>query len=105
MNGAKYFPDDGLQNYLVFQPLFRCSTMHTAGDRFLAWISKEFPKESIKPLNASDNGLAPKLIYIYNKRIAVTFEGIYLNQNMTSFNHGNVIHVFIFCKLDTCKDT
>lgn len=97
MNGAKYFADDRSQNYLVFQPLFRCSTTPTVGDRFLAWISKELSKESIKLLNASDNGLAPKLICIYNARIAVTFEGIYLNQNITSFNHRNVIHVFIFC--------
>ena len=97
MNGAKYFADDGSQNYLVFQPLFRCSTAPTTGDRFLAWISKELPKESLKSLNASDNGLALKLICIYNARIAVTFEGIYLNQNITSFNHRNVVHVFILC--------
>ena len=54
LNGAKYFADDGQQSYLVFQPLVRCSTMPTDGDRILAWISIELSKESIKPPNASD---------------------------------------------------
>ena len=43
-------------------------------------------EESIKPPNASDNSLAPKLIYIHNAKIVVKSEASCFKQNITSFN-------------------
>ena len=64
--------------------------MPTSSDRILAWNSKGLSVESSKTPNTSNNSLALKLTYIHNGKIAVKFEGIYLKQNITSFNQRNV---------------
>ena len=53
LNGAKYFPLDELQNYLVFQ-LF-ISDFKTKNHKIGSWISKEMSEESITPPSTTDN--------------------------------------------------
>ena len=49
--GKSHFEEDGVQNYLVFQPIikyFKVNTM-TNTDYILSWKSKGLSAESIKP--------------------------------------------------------
>ena len=62
INGAKCLIEDGSQNYLTFQPLFEYfeKPIKTVIDaKGMGWKSKRFSNESIKPPDASNNGLTP----------------------------------------------
>ena len=45
-----HFEDDGIQNYLVFQPMYRYFKEIGNTDRILTWKSKGLSDESIKPI-------------------------------------------------------
>ena len=53
--GKGHYEDDGMQNYLVFQPVFKY--FKTPTNRVIEWESKGLSKESIKPSATSDNSL------------------------------------------------
>ena len=48
--GKSHFGEDGTQNYLVFQPMYRCFKMITNTDYISSWKSKGLSVESIKPV-------------------------------------------------------
>ena len=56
---------------LIFEPSFEYFTIPTAGDKILAWKSKWFSEENIKPPDTSDNNLTAKLYFIHNAKIGV----------------------------------
>ena len=72
--GKSHFGEDGTQNYLVFQPMYRYFKMITNTDYILSWKSKELSAESIKPPATSDNSLTPALSY-YSTKTRVKFTG------------------------------
>ena len=47
--GKSHFGEDGTQNYLVFQPMYRYFKMITNTDYISSWKSKGIFDESIKP--------------------------------------------------------
>ena len=51
--------DDGTQNYLVFQPIYRYFGMIGNIDHISVWKSKGLSDENIKPPATSDNSLPP----------------------------------------------
>ena len=60
--GNSHFEDDGTQNYLVFQPIYR--DFKKIGNVFIFQrgnVKNYLPDESIKPPATSDNSLAPSL--------------------------------------------
>ena len=65
--GKSHFVEDGAQNYLVFQPIFRYFKMNANNDYISSWKSKGLSAESIKPPTTSDNSLTPVLNYYGNK--------------------------------------
>ena len=77
--GKSHFEEDGTQNYLVFQPMYRYFKMITNTDYISSWKSKGLSAESIKPPTTSDNSLAPKLNY-YGTKTRVKFTGSSLKQ-------------------------
>ena len=61
------FGEDGTQNYLVFQPMYRYFKTVTSTDCISSWKSKELSDESIQPPTTSDNSLNPALNYYGTK--------------------------------------
>ena len=59
--GESHFEEDGVQNYLVFQPIIRYFNVNriTNTDYVSSWKFKELSAESIKPPTTSDNSLTP----------------------------------------------
>ena len=66
--GKSHFGEDGTQNYLVFQPMYRYFKMITNTDYISSWKSKGLSDESIKPPTTSDNSLTPTLNYYGTKQ-------------------------------------
>ena len=63
--GKSHFEEDGTQNYLVFQPMYRYFKMITNTDYISSWKSKGLSAGSIKPPTTSDNSLTPALSYYH----------------------------------------
>ena len=92
--GKSHFDEDGTQNYLVFQPMYRYFKMITNTDYISSWKSKGLSAESIKPPTTSDNSLTPELSY-YGTKTRVKFTGSCLKQPKISYTHEKVVNIYI----------
>ena len=64
--GKSQFEEDGAQNYLVFQPIYKYFKTDSSY-HILSWTSKGLFNESIKPPSARNNLLTPSLNYVGTK--------------------------------------
>ena len=70
--GKSHFEEDGVQNYLVFQPIRRYFKI-TANIKYLSsWKSKGLFDETIKLYATSDNSLTPMIDH-YGSKVRVKF--------------------------------
>ena len=67
--GKSHFEEDGVQSYLVFQPLNKYFKVITNANTkyILPWQSKRLSEESIKPPATGDYELNPKVNYYGTK--------------------------------------
>ena len=100
--GKSHFKEDGIQNYLVFQPINRYIKVITNTDYVSSWKSKRLSAESIKPATTSDNSLTSALNYYGTKR-RVKFTGSYLKQRKISYTHGKVVNIYIVYELGASR--
>ena len=94
--GKSHFEEDGTQNYLVFQPIFRyfkINTIINVADYVLSWQSKGLSAEAIKLPATSDNSLTRALSYYHASKIRVKFTGSCLKQDKVTFNHRKVVNI------------
>ena len=75
--GKNYFEEDGTQNYLVFQPVYKY--FEKTEDKVSLWKSKGLSDEKIIVTVTSTDKSATKTIYD-NARIKVRFNGDLLRQ-------------------------
>ena len=88
--GKSHFEEDGTQNYLVFQPMYRYFKMITNTDYVSSWKSKGLSAESIKPPTTSDNSLTPALNY-YGTKARIKFLGnVYNNLKFPILMESNI---------------
>ena len=59
--GKSHFEEDGVQNYLVFQPIVRYFKIITNTKYISSWQSKGLSDETIKLPATSDNSLNPQV--------------------------------------------
>ena len=71
--GKSHF-EDGTQNYLVFQPMYRYFKVIANTENISEWKSKELSDESMKPPAKSDNSLSPLIDYL-GVKIRLKFNG------------------------------
>ena len=93
-----HFEEDGIQNYLVFQPLNKYFKGIANTDYVLSWKSKGLSAETIKPPTTSHNSLTPAVSY-YGTKSRVKFIGSCLKQPKFSFTHGKVVNIYIVYEL------
>ena len=74
--GNNHFEEDGVQNYLAFQPIVRYFKLNTITNTnyVSSWKSKRLSAESIKPPATPDNSITPELNY-YGTKTRVKFNG------------------------------
>ena len=80
--GKSHFEEDGTQNYLVFQPMYRYfKRIAGVGNVYYIyyWKSKGLSDEIINFITASNYSLTPNLSYIGTKT-RVEFNGSYLKE-------------------------
>ena len=93
--GKNHFEDDGTQNYLVFQPMYKYFKKIGNTDHISSWESKRLSDEIIKLPTASNNILVPKLKYT-GKRMYVNFNRSCLKQDKITLNHGKTVNIIVF---------
>ena len=101
--GKSHFEEDGTQNYLVFQLMYRYfktdSSYHIS-----SWTSKGLSNKSIKPPSAPNNFLAPSLNYLGTK-IRVKFSGSCLKQDKLTYTHGKIVNIYIVYEINKMDNT
>ena len=94
--GKSHFEEDGTQNYLVFQPMYRYFKRIAGagnGSYIYNWQSKGLSDEKINSIKTSNHSLTPKLDY-YGTKTRVKPNGICLRQNSVTFNHEKVVRIY-----------
>ena len=86
--GKNYFEEDGAQNYLVFQPMYKCFKQIN-NDYVSSWKSKGLSNENITDPSAPNNFLNPSLEYLGTK-LRVRFSGSCLKQDAIRHNHWKI---------------
>ena len=72
--GQSYFNNDGVQLYLLFQPIYKTITIFSGlPDTDTGWESKRLSNEKIMPLYITSRSLSPKLVW-YNSRRKLKFK-------------------------------
>ena len=101
--GKSHFEEDGVQNYLIFQPVYKYFKA-TNSDYISSWISKGFSNESIMPPSAANNFLTPSLNYLGTK-IRVKFSVRCLKQDKITYTHGRIVNIYIVYEINKKGNT
>ena len=101
--GKSHFKEDGVQNCLVFQPIYKYfktdSSYHIS-----SWTSKGLSNESITPPSAANNFLTPSLNYLGTK-IRVKFNGSCLKQDKVTYTHRKKINIYFVYEINKRNNT
>ena len=95
--GKSHFEEDGGQNYLVFQPMYRYFKIIAGvgnGSYIYYWQSKGLSDERINSIKTPNYSITPSLDY-YGTKTRVEFNGSCLKQDSVTFNHGKVVNIYI----------
>ena len=86
--GKSHFEEDGVQNYLVFQPSNKYFKVITNANTkyILSQQSKVVSDKSVKPPAMSDYKLYTK-VNCYGTKTRLEFRGSCLKQDKSTFNH------------------
>ena len=95
--GKSHFEEDGTQNYLVFQPMYKYFKVFSITqylEYVSEWKSKGLFNESIKTISTSDNSLNPTLSY-YDTKIRVKFTLGCFKQPKILYTYRKVVNIYI----------
>ena len=95
--GKSHFEEDGAQNYLVFQPMYRYFKIISGvgiGSYIYYWQSKGLPDERINSVTVSNYSVTPFLDY-YGTKTRVEFSGSCLKQDKITYTHGKLVNIYI----------
>ena len=77
-----HFEEDGVQSYLVFEPVIRYFKIITNAKYISSWQSKGLSDETIKPPATSDNSHNPQVSY-FGTKARLEFTGSCLKQDFS----------------------
>ena len=95
--GKSHFEEDGAQNYLVLQPMYRYfKRIGGVGtvSYISFWKSNELSDENIIATTTSDYVLNPQLSYLSNKT-RVEFKKSCLKQDKITYTHVKIVNIYI----------
>ena len=96
--GKSHFEEDGTQNYLVFQPMYRYFKRIAGvdnGNYIYYWQSKGLSDEKINSIKTPNHSITPNLDY-YGTKTRVEFNGSCLKQSKITYTHGKIVNIYIF---------
>ena len=95
--GKSHFEEDGTQNYLVFQPIyryFRSIIGVGSGNYICFWKSIALSDERLNSNTAPNYKITPELSFCGTKTRA-EFNGSCLKQDKVTYNHGKIVNIYI----------
>ena len=95
--GKSHFLEDGTQNYLVFQPIFRYFKLNVKTATISSWKSKGLSAETIEPTSTSNIG--PIVDFYGGGKLRVKFIAGYLKQPKFSYTHKIIVNIYIVYEL------
>ena len=95
--GKSHFEEDGTQNYLVFQTLFRYFKVNAKTATISSWKSKGLSVETIEPPSISNIG--PIVDFYGGGKLRVKLIGGYLKQPKVSYTHKTIVNIYIVYEL------
>ena len=98
-----HFEEDGAQDYLVFQPMYRYFKRIAGvgrGNYIHFWKSKGFPDGNVTPPVTPDYSFAPKLNY-FGIKTRVEFKGSCLKQDKIMYNYRKTKNIYIVYELSS----
>ena len=98
--GKHYFDNDGTQNYLVFQPVYKYFEFKHSG-KASSWESKGLLNEKIASVSASalpQIDSLPKILYS-NDIIKLKLSKVPLKQDKATYIHGTIVNIYIVYEL------
>ena len=101
-----HFEEDGTQNYLVFQPMYRYFKIIAGvgnGSYIYYWQSKGLSDERINSIKTPNYSITPSLDY-YGTKTRVEFNGSCLKQDDVIFNHGKIVNICIVYQVSKSID-
>ena len=94
--GKDNFEEDGTQNYLVFQPMYRYF-QRIAGVGQINYIyfckSNGLSDEKINSITTANYRITPELSH-YDTKARVKFSGSYLKQDNATYSHGTIVNIY-----------
>ena len=97
--GNSHFEEDGVQNYLGFQPIRKYFKIIANTKYISSWKYKELSDETIKPYATSDNRLPP-MIDCYGSKVRVKFsKGCLKQSNNLTYYYGSKLNIYIVYEL------
>ena len=96
--GKSHFEEDGTQNYLVVQPMYRYFKVIAGvgnGNYIYYWKSKGLSDEKINYIKTSDCGIAPYLRCYNINKIRVGFDGSCLNKDQSILPFKGIVNIHI----------
>ena len=99
-----HFEEDGTQNYLEFQTMYRYFKRVVNSDYILEWKSKGLSDESIKSPSSPQNFVNPSLNFL-GTNIRVSFNGSCLKQDKTTYTHVEIVNSYIVYKINKNDNT
>ena len=100
--GKSHFEEDGTQNFLVFQPMYRYFRLITNTPNILPWQSEGLSNENFNPPNTN---FSPLIHYVGNK-IRVKLNGSCLKQsNKISYTHKKIVNIYIVYEINKKDNT
>ena len=94
--GESYFQEDGSQNYLIFQTMYRYFKRIAgvgSGNYIYFWKTKSLSDENLDSMTASNYSITPELSY-YGTKTRVELNGICLKQDKATYNHGTIVNIY-----------
>ena len=86
--GKSHLEEDGVQNYLIFQPLIRYFKLNSSTGRVSSWKSKVLSAEIIEPPSTSNISISPQFSFFQ-----------LLKQPKISYTHKKVVNTYIVYEL------
>ena len=96
--GKSHFEEDGTQNYLVVQPMYRYFKVITGvgnGNYIYYWKSKGLSDEKINSIKTSDCGITPYLSCYNINKIRVGFDESCLNEDQSILPFKGIVNIHI----------
>ena len=100
--GKNHFEEDGTQNYVVFQPMYRYFKRIAgvgSGNYICFWKSKGLSDERINSITTSNYSITPELSH-YGTKTRVKFNGSCLKQAKATYSHGTIVNIHIVYEIN-----